>query len=75
MWTEAMSRAKVDGKRRRAAPGHEMSGDSFRLGFRFQRHWDVSMASAFFCGEVGAGLFLVSMLLGHLAGMVAGLIV
>lgn len=70
-----MSRAKVDGKRRRAAPGHEMSGDSFRLGFRFQRHWDVSMASAFFCGEVGAGLFLVSMLLGHSAGMVAGLIV
>ncbi|MDT3678880.1 MAG: DmsC/YnfH family molybdoenzyme membrane anchor subunit [Burkholderiaceae bacterium] len=32
------------------------------------------MASAFFCGEVGAGLFFVSMLQGQLAGMVLGLL-
>jgi formate-dependent nitrite reductase membrane component NrfD len=50
-----------------------MAGDSFRLGYRFQRHWDVSMASAFFCGEVGAGLFFVAMLCGSSAGMVLGL--
>ncbi|UCE31378.1 MAG: dimethyl sulfoxide reductase anchor subunit [Burkholderiales bacterium] len=50
-----------------------MAGDSFRLGFRFQRHWDTPMAGAFFCGEVGAGLFLVSMLFGQLPGMLAGL--
>ena len=54
---------------------HEMVGDSFRLGFRFQRHWDVSMASAFFCGELGAGLFLVSMLCGSVPGLVLGLLI
>ncbi len=70
-----MSQAKAYGKRRGGASEREISGDSFRLGYRFQRHWDVSMASAFFCGEVGAGLFLVSMLRSQLAGMVAGLIV
>ncbi len=42
--------------------GPAMVGDSFRLGYRFQRHWDVAMASAFFFGELGAGLFVVAML-------------
>ena len=54
--------------------GTQMVGDSFRLGFRFQRHWDVSMAGAFFCGELGAGLFLVSMVYGSLPGLVLGLV-
>jgi formate-dependent nitrite reductase membrane component NrfD len=49
-----------------------MVGDSFRLGYRFQRHWGTSMASAFFCGEVGAGLFLVSMIFESLPGLVLG---
>lgn len=48
-------------------------GDDFRLGYRFQTHWDVAMASAFFCGEVGAGLFLVSLACGSALGMGLGL--
>jgi len=54
---------------------HEMVGDNFRLGFRFQRHWDVSMASAFFCGELGAGVFLVSMIYAFVPGLILGLLV
>jgi formate-dependent nitrite reductase membrane component NrfD len=53
----------------------QMVGDSFRLGYRFQRHWDVSMASAFFCGELGAGLFLVSMIYEIMPGLVLGLLI
>jgi formate-dependent nitrite reductase membrane component NrfD len=52
----------------------EMVGDSFRLGYRFQRHWDNSMAAAFFCAEVGAGLFLVALLAGSPGAMTAGLL-
>ena len=51
-----------------------MVGDSFRVGYRFQRHWDTSMANAFFCGELGAGTFFVSMLYGYVPGMLLGLI-
>jgi sulfite dehydrogenase (quinone) subunit SoeC len=50
------------------------SGDTLRVGYRFQRHWDNSMAYAFFCAEVGAGLFFVSMLLGSIPGMILGLV-
>lgn len=50
-------------------------GDSFNVGFRFQRYWDTSMANAFFCCEFGAGFFLVSLLLGFVPGMIAGLVV
>ncbi|MEZ5562478.1 MAG: hypothetical protein R3F27_05930 [Gammaproteobacteria bacterium] len=50
-------------------------GDSFKLGFRLQRYWDTPMASAFFFGELGAGLFLVSLLLESAQGMLAGLLI
>ena len=50
------------------------SGDTLRVGYRFQRHWDNSMAYAFICAELGAGLFFVSLLLNSMAGMVLGLI-
>lgn len=53
----------------------ELVGDDFRLGYRAQRHWDVPMAAAFFCGELGAGLFLVSMLCGLVPGMILGLLI
>lgn len=53
----------------------QMVGDSFRLGYRFQRHWDVPMASAFFCGELGAGLYLVSMIYEFVPGQVLGLLI
>jgi len=49
-------------------------GDSFAVGYRFQRYWNASMASAFFFGELGAGLFMVSMYYGVVPGMIAGLI-
>lgn len=55
--------------------GFEMAGDSFRLGYRFQRHWHVSMASAFFCGELGAGLFVVAMFYEFIPGLILGLLV
>ena len=50
------------------------SGDSFQLGYRFQSYWDFHMATAFFFGELGAGLFLVSMYFGFVPGMVLGLL-
>jgi formate-dependent nitrite reductase membrane component NrfD len=53
----------------------QMVGDNFRLGYRFQRHWDWAMASAFFCGELGAGLFVVSMIFENAPGLVLGLLV
>ena len=51
------------------------SGDTLRVGYRFQRHWDNSMAYAFFFAELGAGLYFVSMLLGSMVGMIVGLVV
>lgn len=50
-------------------------GDSFNVGYRFQRYWDTPMANAFFFGELGAGLFLVSLIFGSAAGMIAGLLI
>ena len=50
------------------------SGDTLRVGYRFQRHWDNSMAYAFFCAELGAGLFFVSLLMDNVAGMILGLV-
>jgi len=48
-------------------------GNSFKLGYRFQRYWDTSMAIAFFSAEVGTGLFLVSFYFDLLSGMILGL--
>lgn len=50
-------------------------GNSFKLGYRFQRYWDTSMAFAFFFAEVGTGVFLVSFYLDFIPGMIAGLAV
>lgn len=49
-------------------------GDEFRRGFRLQTTWGWSMATAFFFGELGAGLFLVSLLLGLVQGQIIGLL-
>lgn len=48
-------------------------GNSFKLGYRFQRYWDTSMAIAFFAAEAGTGLFLVSFLINYIPGMIFGL--
>ncbi len=50
------------------------SGDTLRVGYRFQRHWDNSMAYAFFCAELGAGLFFASLLVDSVPGMILGLL-
>jgi hypothetical protein len=50
------------------------SGDTLRSGYRFQRHWDNSMAYAFIFAELGAGIYFVSLLMNSVPGMVVGLI-
>ncbi len=50
-------------------------GDEFRPGFRLQRSWNRSMATSFFLGEVGAGLFIVSIFFGYLPGLILGLLI
>jgi len=52
---------------------HPIIGDSFAVGYRFQKYWDDSMASAFFFGELGAGLFFVSFFYNIMPGMILGL--
>jgi len=49
-------------------------GDSFKLGYRHQTHWGKTIAIAFFCSEVGAGMFLVSLYYHCPGGMAMGLI-
>jgi len=48
-------------------------GDDLELGYRYQRYWDQSMANAFFCGELGAGTFLVGLLYNSVLTMIVGL--
>jgi len=48
-------------------------GDTFKLGYRRQSYWGRSIATAFFCAEVGAGTFLVSLYYDCLIGMMIGL--
>jgi formate-dependent nitrite reductase membrane component NrfD len=50
-------------------------GDSFNVGYRFQRYWDTPMANAFYFGELGGGLFFISLLFDYMPGMVAGLLI
>ena len=49
-------------------------GDTFNVGYRFQRYWDTPMANAFFFGELGAGIFLIAAVTGYLPGMFLGLL-
>ena len=48
--------------------------DEFRVGYRLQRTWSWSMATAFFCGEVGAGLFFISLFTALRQGLLLGLL-
>jgi len=47
-------------------------GDDLELGYRYQRYWDQSIANAFFCGELGAGTFLVGLLYNSVITMIVG---
>lgn len=51
------------------------AGGTFKSGYRFQKYWDTPMATAFFCGETGAGLFIISMLMDFLPGIILGLLI
>lgn len=51
------------------------AGRTFKSGYRFQNYWDTPMATAFFCGETGAGLFILSMLLNFMPGIILGLLI
>lgn len=46
--------------------------EEFILGYRTQSKWSWKIASAFFFGEVGAGLFFFSVFFNFLAGMIVG---
>lgn len=48
-------------------------GGDFRVGYRLQKTWDTTIAVAFFCGEVGAGLFFISLFTGLGSGFLLGL--
>lgn len=50
-------------------------GNEFVAGFRQQTEWGGLIASAFFFGKVGAGLFLISVLMQSRLGMVIGLLI
>lgn len=57
-----------------ALESYRVVGNEFKVGFRPQVAWGWSMATSFFFGEIGAGLFFVSALLGHLPGLILGLL-
>jgi formate-dependent nitrite reductase membrane component NrfD len=50
-------------------------GEEFILGYRPQNEWQGLIATAFFLGKIGGGLFLVSMLIQFAAGALAGLVI
>lgn len=50
-------------------------GEEFVVGFRRQTEWKWLIATAFFLGKVGAGLFMLSLLLDYPLGELLGLIV
>ncbi|QDX80221.1 hypothetical protein B9N43_02455 [Denitratisoma sp. DHT3] len=52
----------------------DVVGSEFRVGYRMQKSWGMSMATAFFFGEAGAGLYFVSQFYDLAAGMLLGLL-
>jgi len=56
-------------------PSHaRLVGNSFKLGYRLQNYWGISIANAFFAAEAGAGIFLIALYLNYRAGMILGLL-
>ena len=47
----------------------------FAVGYYRQTFWNWLIGTAFFLGGIGGGLFLVSLLTGHVAGMIAGFLI
>src|SRR5581483_2825960 len=47
----------------------------FAYGYHRQTWWNWRIGIAFFCGEIGAGLFLVSLWTGHFLGLLVGYLI
>ena len=47
----------------------------FAFGYHRQTWWNWRIGAAFFCGEIGAGLFLLALLTGHVTGLMAGFLI
>lgn len=58
-----------------AQPSIAVVPHRFGYGFYRQTWWSWLIGSAFFFGEIGAGLFLVSLLTDHALGMVVGYLI
>ena len=58
-----------------AQPSIAIAPHRFAYGFYRQSWWNWLIGSAFFFGEIGAGLFLVSLLSDHFLGMVLGYLI
>jgi formate-dependent nitrite reductase membrane component NrfD len=56
-----------------AAP--PIAPNRFAVGFYRQCWWNWRIGAAFFFGEIGAGLFLISLLTGHVLGMLVGYLI
>ena len=52
-----------------------VEGNTYVLGFRQQIEWSALIASAFFFGKVGAGLFMISVATQSRLGMLLGLLI
>lgn len=50
-------------------------GKEFAVGMRRQKTWRTDMAVSFFFGELGAGLFLLSLYFNFIPGLIAGLLI
>jgi sulfite dehydrogenase (quinone) subunit SoeC len=54
---------------------YEIAPHRFAVGFTRQTWWNWRIGAAFFFGEIGAGLFLVSLLTGQMLGMAVGYVI
>ena len=52
-----------------------LARSQFRIGFTAQTEWVWLITAAFFCGSLGAGLFLVSFVVDFSAGALAGVLI
>ena len=57
------------------AEDYKLVDKDFVIGFRIQEEWSWLIATAFFLGEIGAGLFFVSFFLDYKFGALIGLLI
>lgn len=54
---------------------YKLIDKDFVIGFRTQEEWSWLIATAFFLGEIGAGLFFISFFLNYKLGALIGLLI